>query len=77
MQPVLLGRSFAPLRGETGLCTAEMPSNQKKKKEGKKRKENLPCLPRTSVEDKTKAFVLLYKKKLSYLCSAEGFGRTL
>jgi len=27
MQPVLLGRSFAPLQGETGLCTAEIPSN--------------------------------------------------
>lgn len=27
MQPVLLGRSFAPLQGETGLCTAEMHSN--------------------------------------------------
>lgn len=27
MQPVLLGRSFAPLQGETGLCTAEIHSN--------------------------------------------------
>lgn len=27
MQPVLLGRSFAPLQGETGQWTAEMHSN--------------------------------------------------
>lgn len=39
MQPVLLGRSFAPLQGETGLCTAEMRSNR----------PNHPALPNTSV----------------------------
>lgn len=27
MQPVLLGRSFAPLQGEMGLRSAEIPSN--------------------------------------------------
>lgn len=40
MQPVLLGRSFAPLQGETGLCTAEMRSSR----------PNHPALPNTSVE---------------------------
>lgn len=53
MQPVLLGRSFAPLQGETGLCTAEMRSNR----------PNHPALPNTSVEggkkDKRHEFFLL------------------
>lgn len=30
MQPVLLGRSFAPLQGETGLCTAATCSSRQK-----------------------------------------------
>lgn len=30
MQPVLLGRSFAPLQGETGLCTVATCSSRQK-----------------------------------------------
>lgn len=46
MQPVLLGRSFAPLQGETGLCTAEIPSNHQTTKP--------PGLQKTTVVEREK-----------------------
>lgn len=51
MQPVLLGRSFAPLQGETGQWTAEMHSNHQTTVESVK----------TTVKEKTKAFISLHR----------------